>query len=153
VTTDVLSEGTLAVMEERRRKRGNKESYRCHGTCGRDLRPYRRTSAEFPDTTMEYSEARCRGCWYAMMAERHPGDPQYAVMECPKCGCATRPYRCPEDAMPGTRRRAETGLICYPCTNAKAGDATIEEVRANLNRFMSRIRGTSARVRNPYSPN
>jgi hypothetical protein len=152
---DLLSEGTLAVMEERRAKPKDRGPYPCHGGCGRSLRPYRRTVRQFPGTMMEYSENRCRGCWYAMMSERHPEDPAYAVLTCPGCGCSTRPYRCPEDALPGTRRRqGEDKLTCHPCSKGPAAkEASEQELRANLDRFLNRIRGTSRKVRNPYSPN
>lgn len=151
---DLLSEGTLHVMEERRRKRGNTDSYTCEGRCGNTLRPYRRTSAEFPDTLMEYSEHRCIGCWYALMAGRHPEDPLYAVLACPGCGWKTRPARAPESAFPGTRRReANGGLRCYACVKGGPTQASVETMQAGLDRFLSRIRGTSTRPRNPYSPN
>lgn len=149
----LLSEGTLAVMEERRAKPKDRGPYTCHGGCGRSLRPHRRTVAQFPGTMMEYSEFRCRGCWYAMMSELHPEDPAFAVMPCSKCGELTRPYRCPGDALPGTRRRADKSTICTDCASPPPAEVPDEELRANLDRFLNRIRGTSKKARNPYSPN
>lgn len=140
-------------MEERRAKVKDRQPFPCHGECGRMLRPWRRTVTQFPNTTMEYSELRCRGCWYVLMAERNPGDPVYAVMPCTGCGRPTRPTRCPAAIMPGTLRRVDNKSICEPCDRPSPGEESIIEARANLDRFMNRIRGTSRKLHNPYSPN
>lgn len=151
--SDLLSEGTLAVMEERRAKVKERGPVPCRGTCGKMIRPWRRSLTQFPGTVMEYSEFRCRGCWYVMMAEKHPADPAYANMPCTSCGAPSRPHRCPGEYMPGTRRRVDKGTICTDCDNKPPSAESTEEHRANLTRFLSRIRGTSNRYRNPYSPN
>jgi hypothetical protein len=146
--TVMLSEATEQVMAERRAKTKDRPAYRCEGVCGGTLRPWRRTVAQFPGTTMEYSERRCIGCWYLWKRETEPENPDYALIPCTTEGCGniTRPERAPLATAPGTLRRIGGGA-CAVCCGPKGSKKSTEHTTAGLDRFLARMRSNAAAVK------
>lgn len=147
--TVMLSEGTEQVMAERRGRKKERTAYPCQGVCGRMLRPWRRSLAEFPDTAMEYSLNRCVGCWHLRMRELEPDNPQHALLPCTTPGCEniTRPPREPLRSAPGTLSRAKDDSRCSKCTSPVASRKSVEHTAAGLEKFLSRMRSDAARLR------
>lgn len=147
--TVMLAEGTEQVMAERRGRKKNRLSYPCEGVCGRMLRPWRRTLAEFPGTAMEYSLNRCAGCWHVRMRELEPDNPQYALSPCttPGCGNITRPLRESLRSAPGTLTRGKDDGRCSKCTSPAAAQKSVEHTAAGLERFLARMRSDAARLK------
>lgn len=147
--TVMLSEATEQVMAERRGRGKDRTSYPCHGVCGRELRPWRRTLGEFPGTAMEYSEKRCVGCWHAFMREQEPDNPDHALRPCIVAGCAniTRPEREKLTTAPGTLRRTKDDPRCSACASPVASQKSVEHTAAGLERFLTRMRSDAANVR------
>lgn len=142
----MLSEGTEQVMAERRGRIKDRPAYDCHGVCGRTLRPWRRSVAQFPNTTMEYSANRCIGCWHLWMREQNPEDPAFALSPCPGCGTITRPDREPLSTAPGTLRRTKTGQ-CTDCTGPSGSKASTEHIARGLENFLATMRANAKAVK------
>lgn len=144
----MLSEATEVVMAERRGRDKNRPAYKCEGICGRMLRPWRRSVAQFPGTAMEYSANRCVGCWHLWMREQEPENPLYALTPCTAgCGTITRPEREPLANAPHTLRRPKNDGRCWTCAGPGHSEKTLEHTKAGLDRFLSTMRANAAGVK------
>lgn len=143
--TGALSEMTEQVMAERRGRTKERPAYPCEGVCGMMLRPWRRSLAQFPGTKMEYSEHRCLGCWYLLMREREPENPDYALLPCTDCGHMTRPERAPLFTAPDTRRRKDGK--CFECAPGGITKVSLDHTQRGLDNFLSVMRSNAAAVR------
>lgn len=145
--TALLSEATEQVMAERRAKPKDRQPYQCVGECGAELRPWRRTTREFPGTEMEYSASRCVSCWYVMMREQEPENPEYALTPCTSCSDMTRPTREKLRSAPGTIRRAPNGTQCVTCANSTVSKVSDEQTLKSLDTFFAVMRSNANKVR------